>query len=111
MEKALKWITMFIIITTMSYSFTGNQEEVSEGPGDLYRTAQIEISAQRYKDALENLKKLDKMIPKDAGIKADLARAYSGAGDEESSYKEYEASINIEKDEEVIFECGNNKKI
>lgn len=107
MKKGLKWFTMFTIITTLSYSFTGDKEEISDGPGDLYRIAQIEIESKNYNSAIENIKKIVETAPKNSGARVELARVYSSAGNIEKSYKEYDISLNIEKDEEIIFEYGN----
>jgi tetratricopeptide (TPR) repeat protein len=107
MKKGLKWFTMFTILTTMSYSNVESWENIPDGPGDLYRTAQIEIAAKKYDSAIENTKKIVKIAPKDADVRVEMARLYNSAEQTENSYNEYEVSINIENNEEIIFEYGN----
>lgn len=114
MKNGLKLMLVFTIITTMSYSSGENLDNVPDGPGDLYRTAQIDISAKKYSNAIEKMKKVVEIAPKDEGVRLEIARVYKSAGEIENSCKEYEYSIKIEQDNEVIFEYGNlcfqNKK-
>lgn len=107
MKNGLKLILMFAIITTMSYSYQKNIDKIPDGIGDLYRTAQKDIEEKRYNYAIENMKRILLIDSENSEIRTELARVYNKIGAIEKSNKEYEISIKIENDKEVIFEYGD----